>query len=76
MKSIGERIAQILDSPASTQEKQPAEKIKQQIIVFYFSVQYRFSDFLKLLIFLNLENSNHNSKAESSARKRIRLFNH
>lgn len=33
MKSVGERIAQILDSTASSQEKLPAEKVKQQITV-------------------------------------------
>lgn len=31
IKSIGERLAQILDSTASSQEKLPAEKVKQQI---------------------------------------------
>jgi hypothetical protein len=38
VKIVGERIAQILDSPASSQEKQPAEKIRQQIIVFFILI--------------------------------------
>ncbi len=30
---IGERVTQILDGTASAQEKLPAEKVKQQLIV-------------------------------------------
>ena len=29
---IGERVTQILDSPASQQEKLPADKVKQQLV--------------------------------------------
>ena len=33
VKALAERITQILDSPASSQEKMPADKVKQQLIV-------------------------------------------
>ncbi len=33
VKKLSERVTQILDSPASSSEKTPADKIKQQIIV-------------------------------------------
>jgi hypothetical protein len=33
VKMIGERVTQILDGTASAQEKLPAEKVKQQLIV-------------------------------------------
>jgi hypothetical protein len=33
VKPLGERIAQILDSPATNQEKLPAEKVKQELVV-------------------------------------------
>ncbi len=32
VKTIGERVAQVLDSQASQQEKLPAEKVKQQLV--------------------------------------------
>ena len=55
VKTVGERIAQILDSPASTQEKQPAEKIRQQIIVC-FKLFLRFH--LKFFHINNINNNN------------------
>ncbi len=36
VKALGERLTQILDSPATSQEKLPAERIKDQIIVLFF----------------------------------------
>jgi hypothetical protein len=33
VKTLGERITQILDSPVTQQEKMPAEKLKNQITV-------------------------------------------
>jgi hypothetical protein len=33
VKPLGERIAQILDSTATSQEKLPADKVKQELVV-------------------------------------------
>jgi hypothetical protein len=37
VKALGERVTQILDSPATNQEKLPAEKIKDQITVKFYN---------------------------------------
>jgi hypothetical protein len=51
VKNIGERIVQILDGTTTSQEKLPAEKVKQQLIVTLLKA---FSEYTTNSILLNI----------------------
>lgn len=54
IKKLGERVTQILDSPATTQEKKPAEKVKELVTVILYQLVNRLKSYLPFFLIKKL----------------------